>query len=126
MTLGRRAFLVITALWPLGCRRAVFSVDEFVALSTRLTGFGGLDREAATTLLNGFLAAPGGVARLRRPDLALERDILTAWYTGVQQVNGEARLVTHLGALQWRAIGVRPTGTCAGAFGAWSSAPPPA
>ena len=53
--------------------------------------------------LKHFVATPGiTTARLARPDAALERDIIVAWYTGVHQVRGQAQLVTYTGALVWR------------------------
>jgi hypothetical protein len=64
-------------------------------------------------------------ARLARPDAALEREIIVAWYTGVQQARGEAQMVTHTGALQWRAMGMPAPGTCVGPFGTWATPPRP-
>lgn len=97
-----------------------FSVDDFLVLSSRLTGYDNLDRGTAGIFLKNLLATPGNAARLVRPDAALERDIIVAWYTGVHQVGGEARLVTHSGALQWRALNMPAPGTCVGPFGSWA------
>lgn len=125
--LGRRAFLAIVALVSPLARSAAavqparpISLDEFIALSSRLTGRGDLNRAAADLFLGALLATPGHVARLRQPDAALEREIVIAWYTGAIDVGGERRLVTHNGALKWSAIGVPVPGACAGRFGAWS------
>jgi hypothetical protein len=124
MQLGRRAFIavlgVVTPWFRAAPRAQSFSLENFLALSARLTGYSDLDRTIGGVLLNNLLAAPGMAARLARPDAALERDIIVAWYTGVQQVRGEARLVTHAGALQWRALGMPAPGLCAGPFGAWA------
>jgi Membrane bound FAD containing D-sorbitol dehydrogenase len=124
VTLGRRAFMAALALVTPSFRAVPraqsFSVDDFLALSSRLTGYSDLDRRIAGILLNNLLATPGAAARLARPDAALERDILVAWYTGVQQVRGEAQLVTHAGALQWRALGMPAPGMCVGPFGTWA------
>jgi hypothetical protein len=125
--LGRRAFVTAVALFsPL--LRAVgvaqsFSLDEFVALSSRLTGRADLDRAAAAALLGALMASPRHAPRLRRPDAALEREIIAAWYTGVHEFGGERQLVTHTGALQWRALGMPAPGTCTGGFGAWADPP---
>ena len=123
-TVGRRAFLAAIALiapafraFP---RAQSFSVDDFLALSSRLTGYDNLDREAAGIYLKNLLATPGNIVRLARPDAALERDIIVAWYTGVHQVRGEAQLVTHSNALQWRALSMPAPGTCVGPFGSWA------
>jgi hypothetical protein len=98
-----------------------FSLDEFLALSSRLTGYDDLDRKVGGILLNNLLAVPDMASRLARPDAALERDIIVAWYTGAQEVRGEARLVTHTAALKWRALGVRAPGVCVGPFGTWAT-----
>ena len=123
-TIGRRAFLAAIALiapafraFP---RAQSFSVDDFLALSSRLTGYDNLDREIAGVFLKNLLATPGNIVRLARPDAAIERDIIAAWYTGVHQVRGEAQLVTHSGALQWRALSMPAPGTCVGPFGSWA------
>lgn len=79
-----------------------------------------LDRAAADTLLNALRSKPGYDTRLLRPDAALEREIIVAWYTGTYEIGGGRPLFTHTGAMQWRAIGVPVPGSCAGRFGAWS------
>ena len=123
-TVGRRAFLAAAALivpaFPASPRAQSFSVDDFLALSSRLTGYDNLDRETAGIFLKNLLATPGNLVRLARPDAALERDIIVAWYSGVHQVRGEAQLVTHSGAVQWRALGMPAPGTCVGPFGSWA------
>ena len=123
-TVGRRAFLsaialIVPAFRP-SPRAQSFSVDDFLALSSRLTGYDNLDREAAGIFLNNLVATPGNLVRLARPDAALERDIIVAWYSGGHQVRGEARLVTHGGALQWRALSMPAPGTCVAPFGSWA------
>jgi hypothetical protein len=123
-TLGRRAFLAaISLVAPMfratPCAQS-FSLDDFLALSSRLTGQNDLDRQTAGIFLKNLLAAPDTAARLARPDAALERDIIIAWYTGVHQVGGKAQLVTHSNALQWRALGMPAPGTCVGPFGTWA------
>ena len=124
MHLGRRAFIaalgLVTPWFRAAPQAQSFSLDNFLALSSRLTGYTDLDREIGAALLKNLLAAPDTSARLARPDPALERDIIVAWFTGVQHVRGEARVVMHVGALQWRALGMRAPGLCAGRFGTWA------
>ena len=70
--LSRRAFLVLTALvTPLGRQRLAaqapspaISLDEFVRLSQRLVGRANLDRNLATTYLNGLLTVPARAVQL--------------------------------------------------------------
>jgi len=124
---GRRAFLtVITFFSPLariaGLAQSV-SLDDFLEVSSRLTGRTDLDRAAAAAILKGLLSTPANATRLAQPDAAMEREIIVAWYTGLYDRGGERQLATHTGALQWRAIGVRVPGSCAGRFGAWSQPP---
>jgi hypothetical protein len=123
--LGRRAFIAAVALVAPMFRTYAqpFSVDDFLALSSRLTGRADLDRETAAVFLNNLLATPAQAARLARPDAALEADIIVGWYTGVHSVGGKRQLVTHTSALQWRALGMPAPGTCAGPFGAWAQPP---
>src|SRR6058998_1740802 len=125
--LRRRAFLaIVAAVAPLGrALRAAqappsFSRDDFLKLSSRLTGRADLDSAAADTYLKALLAAPGNAARLAKPDAALEREIIVSWYTGTYELRGERRLATHAGALKWRAMGIPAPGACAGRFGAWA------
>ena len=124
--LGRRAFLSLVAfVSPLARMTGIaqsFSLDDFLALSSRLTGHTNLDRAAAGTFLKALASSPNA-AKLSRPDAALEREIIAAWYTGAHDVAGERRLVTHTGALKWRVIGIPVPGACAGRFGAWSQPP---
>ena len=121
---GRRAFLTAIAAFAPAFRGSAhaqsFSIDDFLTLSSRLTGFDNLDRGIAGTLLKNLLATPGNAVRLAQPDVALEREIIVAWYSGVHQVRGEVQLVTHTGAIQWRALNVPAPGTCVGPFGSWA------
>lgn len=125
MALGRRAFIAALGLVTPWLRVAPpaqsFGLDTFLALSSRLTGYTDLDPTVGGTLLKNLLAAPEMAARLARPDAALERDIIVAWYTGVQEAPGGAQVVTHTGALQWRALGVPAPGWCVGPFGTWAT-----
>ena len=125
--LGRRAFVAAMAFVSPWLRsHAVaqsFSVEEFVTLSSRLTGHRDLDRDGAAILLKALLSIPGNAEKLRQPDEALEREIISAWYTGLYNAGGEPRLATHTGALQWRALRMPAPGTCTGRFGAWSDPP---
>ena len=64
-TVGRRAFLAAIALVAPAFRAVpraqAFSVDDFLALSSRLTGYDNLDRAAAGVFLKNLLATPGNI-----------------------------------------------------------------
>ena len=125
--LGRRAFVAamafVTPLFRTVGVAQSFSLDDFLALSSRLTGRRDLDRDGAAILLDARVATPGTAGKLRRPDAALEREIIVAWYTGMCTLRGERRVATHTGALQWRALGAPAPGTCVDRFGAWADPP---
>ena len=123
-TVGRRAFLAAIALIA-----PDFRASPARSRSRSMTSLRCRRVSPVTTIwivkppevfLKNLLATPGNIVRLARPDAALERDIIVAWYTGVHQVRGEAQLVTHSGALQWRALGMPAPGTCVGPFGSWA------
>jgi hypothetical protein len=146
-TLCRRAFLVVAAMlspWSaLGCGAPrpgtggagtpETSATDFLALSARLTGRTNLDAAAAAT----YLGALNANARYR-PVLAdlvrdgkaatpahveLEREIITAWYTGTYTIDGVPRVATYAGALMWTVFGRPAPGICAGPTGFWSDPP---
>ena len=126
MRLGRRAFLAgISIVGPMfrSTSHQSFALEDFLAMSSRLTGYSDLDHDTAAIFLKNLLTTPGNAARLTSPDAALERDIIVAWYTGVHYVRGAPQLVTHTGALQWRALEMPAPGTCVGPFGSWAKPP---
>ena len=138
-TLGRRAFLVVAALLsPLASLRGVAErplLAAFLALSSRLTGRKDLDPAAGAAYLNALVATPqnrlllddlarGGPGLPTAAHVALEQEILAAWYTGAYFVGGERRIATHAGALMWTVLGRPAPGLCAGLMGSWSTPPP--
>jgi hypothetical protein len=104
-------------------------LNEFMALSVRLTARTGLDPDLGRTYLTGLLSDPRNEPRLealahgRASDAELEREIILNWYTGVYKAAGESRLATHSGALLWKALGTPAPGTCSGKTGFWSKPP---
>ncbi|MGH9347608.1 MAG: sugar dehydrogenase complex small subunit [Vicinamibacterales bacterium] len=148
--LGRRAFLLlvslVSAVAPLrGVARAATAgatqaspsaLDDFLALSVRLTGRAKLDRGIARTYLDALQSVPGNrqliadlssgglESRRRTPaHVALEQDIIAAWYTGTYEVDGRRHLATHAGALMWSVLGRPAPGICASARASWSRPP---
>ena len=141
-TLTRRA-LLWSAVWLAPAARlrafappppaAPTSLDEFLELSQRLLGRSKLDPEIGQTYLNALLTDADTAVYLAMlvqsngnptpEQTAVAHTIIEWWYTGVYALEGKPRLATHTGALMWSALGCPAPGTCAGPFGAWSSAP---
>ncbi|MFI2277156.1 hypothetical protein [Catenuloplanes sp. NPDC020197] len=117
------------------------SVDlrDFLALSSRLTGF-----TPAELLATGFaehchavVLERAGASRLGAlsavtvppdPDaLDLARAIARVWYTGVWSAGDEAPFVVSRRAyaegLVWKTFGGAPPGTVGPGFGSWAAAP---
>jgi len=102
-------------------------------LSERLLGRKNLDREIGQIYLTALHGDADNAIHLATlvqsignptpEQRAVSATIVEWWYTGVYTVNGEARVATHTGAMMWSAMDMPAPGTCAGPFGAWSSAP---
>jgi hypothetical protein len=106
------------------------SLEEFLALSERLTGRKGLGRGVGRIYLTALLADPGNGQRLAELKQGgsshlseLERMIILSWYTGVYRLAGESRLATHTGALVWKSLGTVAPGSCVGPMGFWARPP---
>lgn len=128
MTIRRRSILLstvamATAGWPLmGVAQAAAPVDDFLALSARLTGFkvSELSASVGAMLLQSFQSQTA----LKGPKL--NQEIIAAWYSGISQTPAGPVVVTHQEALVWRSAAyLHPPGQCGGAFGYWSTAPEP-
>jgi hypothetical protein len=143
-TLGRRPFLALVFAALAGRLRPsagggvaaaqsrAVTADQFLALSSRLTGHRQLDSTLARMYLDAILAVPQRAALLEglvndsartAGHAALERDIIASWYTGVHEVGGVPQVATHGGALVWQVMGRPATGMCAGAMGEWAQPP---
>ena len=141
--LSRRAFVLLVAFFAPVARLRAFggqpaaapaiALDEFIELSQRLLGRSKLDREVAQIYL-GALSSDADTAihlatlaessgNLTPEQAGVARTIIEWWYTGIYTRDGKSRVATHTGALTWSALGMTAPGTCAGAFGAWSSPP---
>src|SRR5688572_22335505 len=115
--LGRRAFLVFASLlsplvrWATAHAQVAGAapsssvpLDDFLALSARLTGHTGLDPDVARIYLDALVSAPANVSVLAQvsararaglarteptpAEAALEREIIAAWYTGTYVKDG--------------------------------------
>jgi hypothetical protein len=112
--------------------QATITVEEFRALSARLTGTGmsGLNVVSAGDLLGGFLSMGHGpdLARLAADPGAREGpladDIVAAWYSGRYDTRNGLATIGLANALLWTALDfTKPPGLCGGATGYWADAP---
>jgi hypothetical protein len=105
------------------------TVDDFLALSEKLTGKKPLDAAVAEKLLGGFVASGkgDGILQLMRGDEiddALSGAIVGAWYSGVYQTGWGQAVSDFNGALVWAAMSyTKPWANCGGATGYWADAP---
>jgi len=108
------------------------SVEEFLALSEKLTGVKTLGANVARTLLGGFLATGHGaaLAELVKEDAditshtELANAIVAAWYSGVYDNGSGEAVAAFTDALVWSALTfTKPWGVCGGTTGYWGEPP---
>jgi hypothetical protein len=135
-TIARRSLIIggasaaTVAVVPLAVSaQDAITVDQFRALSARLTGVAvaKLDATAAGKLLGGFLSLGrgGDLARLAaNPAMTggtLGNDIVAAWYSGSYTTRAGEAAIDLTKALLWNALDfTKPRGECGGATGYWS------
>lgn len=107
-----------------------FDSTKFIDLSAKLlqVDAGTLDQDAAGKFLSNLTATgkeealaalAGGTA-----NPALEQQIITNWYSGVQQTASGEELVAYTDALIWNALDyTKPQGWCGGETGYWALPP---
>lgn len=131
MTIRRRTILLSTlaastTAWPqLGAAQPATPLNDFMALSARLTGFplSALSAGVGASLLGSYQAL-GHFAANATASPTLHADIAAAWYSGVSQTAAGPVVVTHDEALVWQSADfLHPPGQCGGAFGYWSTPP---
>ncbi len=118
-------------------------LERFMKAGSLLTGTTLDDRDLALSYLtlvrakfgqadiDAFLAANDGTKTTakNRPSNEIERYSMLLWLTGftIDPGTHKPKIVSYLGAAVWRALPfTKPPGECGGAFGYWSSPPPPA
>jgi hypothetical protein len=104
------------------------TLDQFLALSKRLTVTTDLDPEIGNKLLGGFLAAGHGddLAKLVAggSEVDLADAIVAAWYAGVYDTGHGLAVATFDRALLWNAMTfTKPFAECGGETGYWSLPP---
>ena len=111
---------------------AAVTVDQFVALSEKLTETKDLDADIAKTLLGGFLATGNGaaLATLVQEDAdftsytELANAIVAAWYSGIYDTGPGKAVADFSDALLWNALDfTKPWAECGGETGYWADPP---
>jgi hypothetical protein len=135
-TIARRSLIIggasaaTVAVVPLPApAQDTVTVDQFRALSARLTGVAvaDLNATAAGKLLAAFISMGHGrdLARLAAdPGVTggtLANDIVAAWYSGSYTTRAGAAAIDLTQALLWNALDfTKPRGVCGGATGYWA------
>ncbi len=131
LILGGASAATLAITFPLAAdARETITVDQFCALSARLTGVTNLDATTAGKLLDGFIAMGRG------PELALlaadpgisagtlADAIVAAWYSGNYDTKAGLATLGLTNALLWKALNfTKPPGICGRATGYWADAP---
>ena len=109
---------------------ASMTAADFVSLSARLleADTDDLDADIAGKFLSNLLASgkADALAALAggAPDPALDQEIVTGWYSGVQQAASGEEVVTYTDALVWKALDyTKPQAWCGGETGYWALPP---
>lgn len=112
--------------------RDTISLDEFRALSARLTDTPAaqLDADAASTILDGLISigrGPGLVLLSEDPAITagtVADDIVAAWYSGICNTDKGEVLAAFNSALVWNALDyTKPFASCGGETGYWAEPP---
>ncbi len=112
--------------------QASVSVEQFLALSEKLTETKALDVDIAKTLLGGFLATGNGasLAEMVKEEADytsytdLANAIVAAWYSGVYDSGSGQAVAAFTDALVWDALTFsKPWAECGGETGYWSEPP---
>jgi len=107
-----------------------FDREKFLELSAKLLqmDIDALDQDAAGKFLS-MLKADGKEDALTalaggNAEPLLEEQIITGWYSGVQQSSSGEELVTYTDAMVWSALDyTKPQGWCGGETGYWALPP---
>lgn len=108
------------------------SLDEFIAVSRKVTGQSSLDGGMGKNILAAFLSAgQGGDITSLIADPAPEHSetkianaVVAAWYSGLSPLPGAREVTGFNEALVWNALTyTKPWGSCGGETGYWSEAP---
>jgi Membrane bound FAD containing D-sorbitol dehydrogenase len=130
LVMGGASTATMTVGFPLpaGAQETI-TVDQFRALSARLTGaaVAALNATAAGKLLDGLMSTGRGPALARLaadPRVGagtLANDIVAAWYSGSYDSGAGVAAIDLTDALLWNALDfTKPPGVCGGQAGYWA------
>lgn len=135
-TLSRRdllcavsAMLVLSlAQWPAKASAIELQVDDFLALSKKLTGQNDLSYDLAVKMLKAFseIGKLDNISALaaEESDDDLGNSIVASWYTGVSPDPDALRVLTYTDTLIWGAMTyTKPMAYCGGTMGYWADPP---
>jgi hypothetical protein len=133
LIVGGASAAALAAALPLpGGAQETITLDQFRALSARLTGAAGADLDAAMArkLLDGLVAmgrGPGLALLAADPGVStgtVADDIVAAWYSGTYDTPAGAAVAGFTDALLWNALDfTKPPGFCGGETGYWADPP---
>jgi hypothetical protein len=118
-------------------------IQDFAALSSRLTGYALDDLDFTSRMFAAFdtSAKQSALAQLSRlladtPDAGIDaaiqasgleplaNELVAAWYSGIVKTSQGDKLVAYTSAMMWKAMSfAKPMGVCGGAFGHWAEPP---
>jgi hypothetical protein len=108
------------------------SLDQFIAVSERVTGQSPLDSNMGQNILKAFMAAGqgGDIATLladpapEHSQLKIANAIVAAWYSGLSPLPGARQVTGFDEAVVWDALSyTKPWGSCGGETGYWGEPP---
>jgi len=115
-----------------GSAATSLSLDQFIAISTKLTEQPSLDNDMGKNILDAFVTAGQGenIATLlrdatpSRSETEMANSIVAAWYSGISPLPGAREVTGFNEALVWKALSyTKPWGSCGGETGYWADPP---
>ena len=123
---------VSTQCTALGQAATSPSLDQFIALSQKLTGQSSLDDDMGRNIFDAFVSAghADDLAKLisepapERSEAKIANALVAAWYTGFSPLPGAREVAGFNDALVWTALSyTKPWGNCGGEMGYWGEPP---
>ena len=97
-------FLPISSVALAGNEAVKKYLEDYLALSEKLTGYKGLNEQLASRYLDAFMTLFTGFEKQFLTDKALQKKVLHAWYTGTVGPNNQDQVmvVAYKNALMYR------------------------